>query len=140
MNIFEERKVDHTLHTFPSLDSLNSLPQTFKGTYITTRDRWGYTARISELLEMIQFSYGIDEWEFLDTRTVNNGEIQGKWMDSLLEYKSGKGIDFGKIWEDTKNSFQFSTRELNLIETGEIDKRLWAMFTVLVDQSLPIIY
>lgn len=141
INIFEERKVDHIPHSLPTTpEELNNLPESFKGTYLTIKNRWGYTARISSLLEMIQYSYGISEWELLEPKDVNNGEIQGEWMDTLKEYMAGKAIDFGKIWEDIKTTFDFSIRELNLIETGEIDKRLWAIYTVLTDQTLPITY
>lgn len=137
-NVFEVRRVNHTPRSFPK--DLSNLTETFKGTYIRIRDRWGYTARISSLLEMIQYSYGLSEWELIELRDVNNGDMESEWMDSLIAYRKGEEIDFGDVWEKIKNRLTFSTRELNLIETGGIDERLWAIYTLLTDQTLPIIY
>lgn len=140
-NIFETREVNHTPHSLQEVTKdLSSLPEAFKGTYIQIKNRWGYTARISLLLEMIQFSYGIKEWELLDLRNINNGDMESKWMDSLINYSKGEKVDFGEIWENIKKEGMFSTRELNLIETGEIDLRLWAIYTLLVNQNLQITY
>lgn len=139
-NIFETRQVHHIPHSFPKEDELSSLPETFKATYIITRDKWKYTARITQLLELLQYSYGIKEFELIEWTRVNNGMLQAEWMDALIEFKSGKGVDFGKLWEDMKKELEFSIKELNIIETGEVDVRLWAIFTVLSDPNLPITY
>ena len=140
-NIFEKREVNHTPHTISSvLSDLINLSESFKGTYLRIKERWGYTARISALLEMIQFSYGIDEWELVDRMNINNGELLAKWMDSLVDYRDEKPVDFGKIWEDIKSVLDFTNRELTLIETGSVDERLWAIYTLLLYPDLPITY
>lgn len=140
-NIFEVREVNHTPHHLPQTpEELSTLSEAFRGTYLQIKNHWGYTARISSLLEMIQYCYGIQEWELIELREVNNGDMQAKWMDSLLEYREGKDVDFGAIWEDLKSRLSFSISELNLIETGEIDQRLWAIFTVFISPNLPITY
>lgn len=140
-NIFEKREVNHTPHTISSvLSNLTQLSESFKGTYIQIKEKWGYTARISALLEMIQFTYGIDEWELVDRSQINNGELLSGWMDSLILYRDGEPVDFGKIWEDIKSILNFTNRELTLIETGSVDERIWAIYTLLLYPELPIIY
>lgn len=140
-NIFEIREVNHTPHHLPKTpEEISNLSEAFKGTYLQIKSHWGYTARISSLLEMIQYCYGIKEWELIDLRDVNNGDMQSRWMDKAIEFREGKEVDFGELWEDLKKNLTFSTSELNLIETGEIDQRLWAIYTVLVSPNLPITY
>lgn len=140
-NIFEKREVNHTPHSISTvLKDPTILSDTFKGTYIRIKNRWGFTARISALLEMIQFSYSIEEWDLVDRAQVNNGELVAGWMDSLINYRDDKPVDFGEIWETIKGTLDFSNRELTLIETGSVDERIWSIFTYLLYPNLPIEY
>ena len=136
MNLFSDIKVSHELR---NINNIENLTDTFKHTYIQVRDKWKYTARISEIMQMIKYLYGIEEFDLLDFHTINNGEFESKLVDHLISYKSGHDIDFGNIWESIiKKTIPLTVREQNLIETGKIDERLWAIFTVVINPSLEI--
>lgn len=141
MSGFFKREVNHIPHSYSeTINSLDNLTTTFKGTYIKTRDKWSYSARVSEILEMIKYSYGIEDWDILDFRQINNGEMESWLMDYLINYRQDKKIDFGEVWEKIKKSIPLTVKELDLIETGAIDERLWAIFTVITKPDLDINY
>lgn len=127
-------------HSISEVESIESLPSTFKGTYIQIKDKWMYTARISEIIDMLKYSYGIDEWDILDPRDVNNGEIEGWLIDEFRKYINKEQIDFLEVWEKIKKYFTFSLQETKLIETGKIEERLWAIFTAITNPNLDIKY
>lgn len=112
----------------------------FKGTYMMIRDKWRYTARISYLLEMVQYSYGIDEWDVLDTKDMSMISLENLLVNFYIDYNSGKDIDFKDLWERIKKTVSFSKKEVSLLEEGSIDERLWAIFTAILNPSLEIKY
>ena len=120
--------------------NIDSLSPTFRATYVTIRDKWGYSARISFLMEMIRFSYGISECDIFDPREINNSLLESKMMDFYIDFINNRSINFLEVWNEIKKECQFSSREIDLIESGNIDERLWAIFNVLSNPNLEIKY
>ena len=121
-------------------EDIDNLSTTFRAVYINTRDRWGYSARISYLLEMIKYCYSIPEWDLLDPREINNSILDSKMIDFYIDFVDGKDVNFLDVWKEIKKECQFTRREIDLIESGNIDERLWAIFNVLLNPNLNIKY
>lgn len=135
--------MEKILRKNPDKDSISDLGPIFRATYIRVKEKWSYTARSSEVLEMIKFSYEFPEWDLIDFHQINlnMSEFDGWVVDRLIEYRDSKeGIDFVEIWNKIKTFFDFSKSEIEQIELGNIDERLWAIFTAIINPSLEMKY
>lgn len=137
MNLFSRVKINHEPR---SINTLDNLSDSFRATYIMVRDKWKYTARISELISMLKYCYSIEDFELVEIHNINHGEFESWMMDKLIEYKQGHEIDFGEVWEKIKSTYPLTKSELTHIETGAVDERLWAIFTILTNPNLDIQY
>lgn len=98
----------------------------------------GYTARISDIFQMLKESFGIQEFDLFDPKMCNNASIESYLIDEFIKWKDGEPVDFVEIYNALVLAGDFSASEKALFESGNIEERLWAMFLVISDPSLNI--
>ena len=57
-------------------------------------------------------------------------------MDQLINWQQGKEVDFSKIKDEIYKTYQFSSSEKLILETGSIEERLWGFFLALSKSQL----
>lgn len=101
------------------------------------KSRYGYTLRISRLLEVIKdvFLFGTDLL-LVDLKYCSNGPFDSFMMDRMIDWQQGKEVNFSKIKDEIYNTYQFSSSEKLILETGSIEERLWGFFLALSKAQL----
>lgn len=90
-------------------------------------DKYGYTARITRMWEMLQDALSIPKFELLDTRYVRP-EFESYLVDRLIDWNSGKDVDFSQIKEAILIAGDFSGMEKLLLGQDDFEDRLWGIF------------
>lgn len=105
-----------------------------EGTFNTLRSKYGYTLRMSMLLQVMKevfLNNIIDEFILIDLRSSNNGLIESYLIDRYIDWNKGKEMNFSEIYRKIKETYQFSGKEKLLLEEGKIEEKLWALFLAL---------
>lgn len=101
---------------------------TVKAVHQLLSSKYGYTARISNIFELLKESFGLKEFEILDTRTCNNGLLESFLIDKQKDWLDGKKVNFSDIYEAILKEGDFTISEKLLFNTGNVEERLWAIF------------
>ena len=101
------------------------------------KSRYGYTLRISRLLEVIKdvFLFGSDLL-LIDLKSCSNGLFDSFMMDKLIDWQQGKPINFSEVKDEIYKTYQFSSSEKLILETGSLEERLWGFFLALSKSQL----
>lgn len=101
------------------------------------KSRYGYTLRVSRLLEIIRdvFLFG-SELLLVDIKTCSNGLFDSFLMDRMIDWQQGREVDFSKIKDEIYKTYQFSSSEKLILETGSMEERLWGFFLALSKAQL----
>lgn len=109
---------------------------TVKSIHQLLSSKYGYTARISNIFELIKDSFGLKEFEILDTKLCNNGLLESFLIDKQKEWLEGKQVNFSDIYEAVLREGDFTASEKLLFNTGNIEERLWAIFLTICSPQL----
>jgi hypothetical protein len=90
-------------------------------------DKYGITARITRIWEFILNILSLDEFSFLDMKTIN--PLFESWLiDNFIDWSNGKEIDFSEVRQSILNAGSFSSKEKLLIDQDEFDEMLWGIY------------
>lgn len=110
---------------------------TVEVTFELLRWKYGsYAARISNIFQMIKDVYDIDDFEILDPRVINNGELDSYLMDRQIDWMAGKDIDFEEVYNKILEVGDFTKSERDLFEGGKIEERLWAIYLAVCNPGI----
>lgn len=109
-----------------------------RSTYNIIKSKFGYTARITNIWELLQSSLGIEEFEILDTRFYNNVEFNSYLIDQQIEWLAGKDLDFGDIVEAILTVGEFTQEEKRLLKDSRTEEILWGIFLAICNHDLVI--
>lgn len=90
-------------------------------------EKYGYTARITRIWELLQDALAIQEFELLDYREVKP-EFESYLIDRLIDWNTGKDVDFSLIKEAILLAGEFTGKEKLLLRQDDIEDRLWGIF------------
>ena len=90
-------------------------------------EKYGYTARITRIWEMLRDSLSISEFEFLDFRNISP-EFESYMVDKLIDWNTGKDVDFSQIKDAILTAGYFTGIEKLLLNQEDIEDRLWGIF------------
>lgn len=90
-------------------------------------EKYGYTARITRIWELLQDALAIQEFELLDYREVKP-EFESYLVDRLIDWNTGKDVDFSLIKEAILLAGEFTGKEKLLLRQDDIEDRLWGIF------------
>jgi hypothetical protein len=96
----------------------------------TLRDAYGFSARITDLWSMLLTVLSLDEFELMDYRLNQNGKFYSYLLDSCIQWREGKPVDFRDIYDAILINGDFSKSEKSLFEGCDILDILWAIFIV----------
>ena len=109
-----------------------------KSVYHILADRFGYTARISDIWELLRYSFGIEEFELLNPRLYQNGMFESYLLDELIKWRNGEDVNFTDIYRAILTVGDFTGREKLMFDYGNIEERLWAIFLVICNPEMNI--
>ena len=90
-------------------------------------DKYGITARITRIWEFILNILSLDEFSFLDMKTIN--PLFESWLiDNFIDWSNGKEVDFSEVRQSILNAGSFSSKEKLLIDQDEFDEMLWGIY------------
>lgn len=109
-----------------------------KSVYHILADRFGYTARISDIWELLRYSFGVEEFELLNPRLYQNGMFESYLLDELIKWRNGEDVNFTDIYQAILTVGDFTGREKLMFDYGNIEERLWAIFLVICNPEMNI--
>lgn len=101
-------------------------------------EKYGYTARITRIWELLQDALAIPEFELLDHREVKP-EFESYLVDRLIDWNTGKDVDFSLIKEAILLAGEFTGKEKLLLRQDDIEDRLWGIFLAVSNPERTII-
>ena len=101
-------------------------------------EKYGYTARITRIWELLQDALAIQEFELLDYREVKP-EFESYLVDRLIDWNTGKDVDFSLIKEAILLAGEFTGKEKLLLRQDDIEDRLWGIFLAVSNPERTII-
>lgn len=101
-------------------------------------EKYGYTARITRIWELLQDALAIQEFELLDHREVKP-EFESYLVDRLIDWNTGKDVDFSLIKEAILLAGEFTGKEKLLLRQDDIEDRLWGIFLAISNPERTII-
>jgi len=105
-------------------------------TYHTIKAIFSYRARITQIIEMLRVSFGIDEFQIYDPRLMRNGEFNSYLLDFQQDFMAGKDVDFTELYEAIIKAGDFLSSERRLFELGNVEERLWGILLAIRDQEI----
>ena len=109
---------------------------TVKGLYKVLLDVEYCNLRVSNIWKLLATVLGLRSFEILDPRVNRNGQFEAFLMDKQIDFMNGKDIDFTEIYDAILIVGEFTSSERLLLESGDIEERLWAIFLALTDKTL----
>ena len=107
-------------------------------TYKVLNHKFGYTARIMDILNLIKESYGLKEFKILDFNNPDLRNFETYVIDQYIDWVKEKEIDFDNIEKAILSIGDFTEMEKLLLQSGDLQDRLWAIFLCLSDPNLEI--
>lgn len=105
-------------------------------TFNQLKNKFSYTLRISMILDVVKLCLEKKEFDIIDERLCENGSFESFLIDQYINWRDNKDIDFSKIYNKLKEVYSFSNSEKLLLETINIDEKLWAFFLALSKDSI----
>ena len=106
----------------------NDIPENVKLTETYLRGRYGYTLRISMILQVIKDFLGKTEFDTIDERFCNNALVDSTSMDYLIGWSEGKDTNFSELYRVLEKEYNFSMSERLYLDELKIEEKLWGFF------------
>lgn len=111
----------------------------FREVFKIINSRLGYTARISDIWSMLKIVVELEE-DYSGPST-DNSEIaifESYLMDCQFSWQHGDPINFTEMYERLKRVGEFSSRDKRLMDSCNMDERLWAIMVGVCSPELKI--
>lgn len=96
--------------------------------YNLLSEKYKYSARITDIYNLLKDSFGLLEFDLLDFEKINGIELESWIIDRFVDWKRGNPVNFTEIYRYLLESSDFSDMEKDLFENGFVEERLWAIF------------
>jgi hypothetical protein len=109
----------------------NDIPMITKETYNLLKSQFGYNARIGDIVNLIEKSFGVD----LDVnfRESWNPLVFSKLLDFQKDYLEG-GLDLDEFRDYLIRQFQIPSSIVKYMNKNNLEDRLWA---IMMSVALP---
>ena len=108
-------------------------------TYYSIKSKYGYTLRISMILNIMKDIFLCkpgEDFDLIDTKLCNNGPIESYLIDRQIDWQNKKEVDFSEMYSKIVEFYPLSRMEKLTLETGNIEEKLWAFYLALSKPSL----
>ena len=97
-----------------------------------------YSARISNMFQLLAESFGLKNFEILDYRNIQNGPLVSWLMDRQIEWQKGEDVNLSEIYRALLIAGDFTSQERLMFETGSMEERIWAILLLITSPDLDI--
>lgn len=111
----------------------NDFTETCKAVFHIISNKFGHTARITDIFEMLRLATGLEEFMVLDFNNIQHGEFQSYLINTQIDWISGKDVDFTELYQAILTAGDFLESEKRIFETGKIEERLWGIMLAITD-------
>lgn len=119
-------------HFVRNIESTDYTP-TVRAVYDSVTMKFKNSARITNLLDMLKYTFGFKEWLLFDPKTFQSAQFTSYLVDRMIDFKEGRDVDFTEVYESILVAGDFVGREKYSFEMGDIEERLWALFMAIDD-------
>ena len=104
--------------------------------YRTIRNTLGYSARISNLWELLKLVLNLTDFEILTPELYNNSSFLSYLVEEQIKWMNGEDVDFGDIYEAILTVGDFTEEEKRTMVRRKIEELLWGIFLAICDPEL----
>lgn len=108
-------------------------PEVVKMVYEHLNRRFGTSARVSSIYELWESAYGMEEYDLLDKKDPDVQSFLTDFMEIVIDWNNKKPVDLENLYEKFLRSGDFTRSEIQLFESGEPAKRMWAVLLAITD-------
>lgn len=111
--------------------------ETVKSVFNSLRMKYkNYSARISDMFQLLKDSFGLDKFDILEEQNCNNGPFISYLIDKQIDWMNGKNVNFEEIYKSIIETGDFSEEEKDIFILGNIEERIWAIFLVVCSPEI----
>lgn len=118
-----------------STDFTNTTIETFNYLKLIHKNNL-YSVRINNMFQLMKEAYGLDEFDILDSRNCNNGDLDSFLIDRQIDWINGKNVNFGEISNKILEIGDFTEKEKDMFNEGKFEERLWAIYLLVCSPNL----
>lgn len=104
--------------------------------YRTIQNTLAYSARISNIWELLKLVLNLTDFEILTPEFYNNSSFLSYLVEEQIKWMNGEDVDFGDIYEAILTVGDFTEEEKRTMVRRKIEELLWGIFLAICDPEL----
>ena len=102
-------------------------------TYHLVVDNYGYSIRITRLIELLETALGNLKFRIIDHKLMRGSEVESHLLDVQYDFINGKDIDFNELYNYLVENADFLESEKRIMRLGKIEEILWGILLAVID-------
>ena len=102
-------------------------------TYHLVVDSYGYSIRITRLVELLETALGNLKFRIIDHKLMRGSEFESHLLDIQYDFINGKDIDFNELYNYLVENADFLESEKRIMRLGKIEEVLWGILLAVID-------
>ena len=102
-------------------------------TYHLVVDNYGYSIRITRLIELLETALGSLKFRIIDHKLMRGSEFESHLLDVQYDFINGKDIDFNELYGYLVENVDFLESEKRIMRLGKIEEILWGILLAVID-------
>ena len=102
-------------------------------TYHLVVDNYGYSIRITRLIELLETALGSLKFRIIDHKLMRGSEFESHLLDVQYDFINGKDIDFNELYNYLVENADFLESEKRIMRLGKIEEVLWGILLAVID-------
>ena len=102
-------------------------------TYHLVVDNYGYSIRITRLIELLETALGNLKFRIIDHKLMRGSEFESHLLDVQYDFINGKDIDFNELYSYLVENVDFLESEKRIMRLGKIEEILWGILLAVID-------
>ena len=102
-------------------------------TYHLVVDSYGYSIRITRLIELLETALGNLKFRIIDHKLMRGSEFESHLLDVQYDFINGKDIDFNELYSYLVENVDFLESEKRIMRLGKIEEILWGILLAVID-------
>jgi hypothetical protein len=110
------------------------IPEITRGCFNLLKRKFGYSARISEFIPLLETTLG-EKLDSFSPYSWNFDPFLSYLIDLQIAFMKGQEIDMAELHTKMLEAYPWSGRDKRTFIEKDLEQRLWAMFLVITDPS-----
>ena len=102
-------------------------------TYHLVVDNYGYSIRITRLIELLETALGSLKFRIIDHKLMRGSEFESHLLDVQYDFINGKDIDFNELYSYLVENVDFLESEKRIMRLRKIEEILWGILLAVID-------